>query len=214
MKEYGQEENQVRLTFGAPVVKDPGNQQTPFLSREAWPIQSSSLPHLWLLWVLVFPSVSASFLTASALSLSWTGFRNKLGPVLCVIQASVSASLACSPKSDVRKAHCFSGNILGNEMALSELLPGTVKGSYCSSYSCHEFNDSLSGKENEFSVGRKKNALVLGRQRQTELGKFKASLVYIGSEFFAVVIVILFLFTLHPNHSPPYIGNFKPAKAI
>lgn len=44
--------------------------------------------------------------------------------------------------------------------------------------------------------------LVLGRQRQTELGKFKASLVYIGSEFFAVVIlfcffmIYLFLFTL------------------
>lgn len=138
MKEYGQEKNQVRLTFGAPVVKDP-----PFLDGESLGLFSSSLPHLWLLWVLVFPSVGASFLTASALSVSWTGFRNKLGPVLCVIQASVSASLACSPKSDVRKAHCFSGNILGNEMALSELLPGTVKGSYCSSYSCHEFNDSL-----------------------------------------------------------------------
>lgn len=39
MKEYGQEKNQVRLTFGAPVVKDP-----PFLDGEAWPIQLLSAP--------------------------------------------------------------------------------------------------------------------------------------------------------------------------
>lgn len=70
-----------------------------------------------------------------------------------MIQDSVFASLACSSELDVREAHFISGNILGDEMGLSELLSGTVKGSCCSSYSCHRFNDSLSGKENEFSGG-------------------------------------------------------------
>lgn len=157
MEEYGQEEKQARLTFGDPVVRAPGSQQTDRLLIWVGRLGLSRAPvcpgcgfsgtHVSICEVL-------PFLTASALSVSWTGLGNKLGLVLCGIQASVFASLACSPKSDVRKAHFFSGNILGDEMALSELLPGTVKGSYCSSYSCYEFNDSLSGKENELSVGK------------------------------------------------------------
>lgn len=105
---------------------------------------------------------------------------NLLGLVLCMIQAAVFASLACSPESDVKKAHFISGIILGNEMVLSELLPGTVKGSCYSSYSCREFNDSFSGKENKFNVcvvGVPQH-LGLGRQRQADIGEFKASLDY------------------------------------
>lgn len=64
-----------------------------------------------------------------------------------MIQATIFASLTCSPESDVKKAHFISGNILRNEMVLSELLPGTVKGSCYSSYYCHGFNDSFQGKK-------------------------------------------------------------------
>lgn len=80
-----------------------------------------------------------------------------------MIQVSVFASLACSSVLDVRKAHFISEDILGDEMGLSKLLSGTVKGSCCSSYSCHRFNDSLSGKENEFNMCVGGGALALGR---------------------------------------------------
>lgn len=79
-----------------------------------------------------------------------------------MIQVSVFASLACSSELDVRKAHFISEDVLRDEMGLSKLLSGTVKGSCCSSYSCHRFNDSLSRKENEFNMGGG-GVLALGR---------------------------------------------------